>query len=145
MKFCPLEKSLYYWRDYLSEVILSINLHSSKNDHSTIQQLVNFFTRNTVFLPQALGNVYKFQKNDNVIVNVPPMVRKSLKFKFSLNFGKMDIYKKGKIIGRNLYVTKNGLIVPFYKILFKDTNEIKVSNNKKIGQKCCYQIMKNTD
>jgi hypothetical protein len=46
-----------------------------------------YFTKPTVFFPQTYEPIYRFTIGETVKMDVPPEIRKSLSFKYSLNKG----------------------------------------------------------
>jgi hypothetical protein len=78
---------LNQWKNYLNQVITTINMHNERKYKSFNQLLTDYFTRSTVLLPQDHNTFYKFNVNDTVAIDVTPSQRKMLGFKYSLNRG----------------------------------------------------------
>lgn len=47
-----------------------------------------YFTTPTLYIPQTYEPFYRFNVGDTVKMDVPPEIRKSLSFKYTLNKGK---------------------------------------------------------
>jgi len=77
------------WRDFVPEVVNSINQFKKPLPKSRIKLLTDFFTRKTVHLPN-IDNFYKFNLNEEVLVDLSTLKRKELNFKWSLHPGKQN-------------------------------------------------------
>ena len=81
------KKPLTQWRNYLEQVLQIIN-QNKKQYKSVMQMLADFFTKETVNLPQTSDQIYKFNIGDKVSIDAFPNQRRNLGFKYSLNMGK---------------------------------------------------------
>lgn len=132
------------WRDFLPQVVNSINHHQEKTYRSQIKLLEDFFTRPTETLPQTHPKLFKFQINQKVSIDATPQQRKKLGFKYSLNRGMGEIFCltkekivcmcstiKGKlqnevdgIIQARKLLTKNNKILPVYSVFIPSLNQV---------------------
>jgi hypothetical protein len=81
------------WRNNLEKVVNIIN-QNKKQYKSVMQMLMDYFTQNTIILPQSLPHYYKFNVNDTVKINAFPTQRRNLGFKYSLNIGKLSPFPR---------------------------------------------------
>ena len=81
------KKPLTQWRNHLEQVLQIIN-QNKKQYKSVMQMLADFFTKETVNLPQTSDQIYKFNIGDKVSIDAFPNQRRNLGFKYSLNMGK---------------------------------------------------------
>ena len=80
--------SLARWRDFVPEVVNSINRFNKKTlPKSRIKLLTEFFTRKTVHLPN-LEQFFKFNLDEEVLVDLSTLKRKEMNYKWSLHPGK---------------------------------------------------------
>jgi len=76
------------WRDFVPEVVNSINRFNKKTlPKSRIKLLTEFFTRKTVHLPN-LEQFFKFNLDEEVLVDLSTLKRKEMNYKWSLHPGK---------------------------------------------------------
>jgi hypothetical protein len=80
------KKPLTQWRNHLEQVLQIIN-QNKKQYKSVMQMLADFFTKDTVNLPQTSDRFYKFNIGDKVSIDAFPNQRRNLGFKHSLNMG----------------------------------------------------------
>jgi len=83
-------QSLKQWKNVLPHVVNIINYHQEKKFKSKNQMLTAYFTSNTEMIPQSNKRFYKFDINDKVKIEMTPVQRKQLGFKYSLNRGKLN-------------------------------------------------------
>ena len=79
--------SLNKWKNYLDRVVTLINIHHETKYKTTTQMLKAYFTQPTISMPQKHASMYRFNINDKVFIDATPAQRKSLSFKYSLNYG----------------------------------------------------------
>lgn len=80
-----LEVSLHRWKDYIDQVVDSINFNKNL-PRDQLNYLSDFFTRKTTIIP-VLDRFFKFKNGDQVVTDLPNQTRRSLGFKYSLNPG----------------------------------------------------------
>jgi len=83
------------WRQYLPQVLNSINLKRGINRLS--RQILDYFTRKIVLIPQNLPNFYKFTVGQKVYIDISPVQRKDLSFNYSLAGGKMQATQPSRL------------------------------------------------
>jgi hypothetical protein len=79
---------LSQWKNHLETVVNVINNHHAVIFKSQLQMLKAYFTTPTLYIPQTYEPFYRFNVGDTVKMDVPPEIRKSLSFKYTLNKGK---------------------------------------------------------
>jgi len=85
--FIYLGEALNHWSQVLPQVINSINYFNERSYKSVHQELIDYFTKPTVQVPQSLNKMYRFSKGQEVYIDATPEQRKQLGFKYTLNKG----------------------------------------------------------
>jgi hypothetical protein len=79
--------SLAKWRDFIADVVNSINNFKKKPlPKSRLKLLADFFTRKTVHLP-SITHFFKFELGEKVVVDLTTRERRDLSYKWSLHPG----------------------------------------------------------
>lgn len=78
------KEPLKNWKNYLSEVVQILN-GAQKEYKSTNAMLTDYFTTPSTVIPQV--DLFKFQINDKVEIDLTPKQRRDLSFKWSLHKG----------------------------------------------------------
>jgi hypothetical protein len=73
--------------------VVNIINQNKKHYKSVMQMLMDYFTQNTIILPQSLPH-YKFNVNDTVKINAFPTQRRNLGFKYSLDIGQLSPFPR---------------------------------------------------
>ena len=71
------------WRDYIQDVQNSINRFKKPMEKSRLLNLIKFFTRANIHLPN-LPQFFNFSVNENVRVDLSTRIRKQMTYKWSL-------------------------------------------------------------
>jgi hypothetical protein len=89
-------------------VINTIN-NGKERYKSQLNLMLGFFTGTSpVIVPQQYPNLYKFKINETVRINLSKAVRKQLGFKFSLFYGKKELFDVLENFLRNLFLRSIG-------------------------------------
>lgn len=75
------------WRDFIPDVVNSINQNKKPLPKSRLKLLTDFFTRQSIHLP-SIDHFFKFDINEEVLVDLSTRERKDLGFKWSLHPGR---------------------------------------------------------
>lgn len=87
LKLNLVKETFTKWRKYLPHVIKSINNKKTYYKNFT-DVLNNFYKLNpSILIPQQQSKFFKFKIGDSVFLDINPLIRKSLQFKYSLNPG----------------------------------------------------------
>lgn len=78
------------WRNVFDSVLNTIN-YNKRTDKSQLATLTRYFTRLSPVVPQHL-NVYKYDLQQHVLIDLSPEQRKKLGFKYSLNPGTVYLF-----------------------------------------------------
>jgi hypothetical protein len=135
------KKPLTQWRNHLEQVLQIIN-QNKKQYKSVMQMLADFFTKETVNLPQTSDQIYKFNIGDKVSIDAFPNQRRNLGFKYSLNMGKffyptpltllvtcsLWIGKLQRnvtaIVKSRRAVTRQNIIIPIYTVVIPSLDQV---------------------
>jgi hypothetical protein len=80
-------------------------INRNKNSKSIIKELLNFFTRQVVYLPQNQEKYYKFKVGDNVRISLTKTQRRVLNFKYSLYPGMIKKIQIFQQIKQNIFIS----------------------------------------
>jgi ADP-heptose:LPS heptosyltransferase len=82
--FFYLGLKLNAWKQVLNHSVNSINYNKIAYK-SKLGLLKDFFTKPPVVIPQSIKNIYRFSVGEKVYVDLTPIQRKNIGFKWSLN------------------------------------------------------------
>jgi len=133
--------ALHKWRDYLSQVVSTINMHQKHSFKSINNMMIEYFTRKLPTLPQNQTKFYKFNLGETVGINVTPAQRRSFSFKYSLHFGKytktfyyntiLNKFCAGKLqkitglVKKRQLLVKNNVMFPHYTVHIPALDKVK--------------------
>lgn len=75
------------WRQYIDHIVANINNNREIKDKSLNLMLTRYFTQPTVVMPQHNVQMFLYNINDKVFIDLKKSERQDVSFKYSLNRG----------------------------------------------------------